>query len=91
MKQLIQIPARFLKKDDLVFDFKHRDLQKIDYVGKEDKNGNHTEIVSNMHNIHVSYGVNSASADNFYPNDQVTIMIDTDNLKISKPDNIGYR
>lgn len=91
MKQLIKIEARLLKKGDLIFDYKHRDLQIIDYVGKEDKNGNYTDITSNIDNIYVDYGIESVSADNFKPNQEVTILIDTDTIKISKPDNIGYR
>lgn len=39
MKQLIEVPARFLKPDDLVFDFKYRDLQKVEYVSFETANG----------------------------------------------------
>lgn len=84
-KQLILIDARFLKEGDLVFDYKHRDLAKVEYVGFD--RDTHRDI----ENVHVSYGAEALSADNFKPKDQVTILIDTDALEIVLPENIGYR
>lgn len=84
-KQLILIDARFLKTGDLVFDYKHRDLQKVEYVGFD------RDTHRNIENVHVSYGMESISADNFKPKDQVTILLDTDALEIVLPENIGYR
>ena len=91
MKQLIEIPARLLKPDDLIFDFKYRDFQKIKYVSFETANGRTYNGIGEIENIHVSYGEKSMSADNFPPNLKVTILIDTETLKIIEPENIGYR
>lgn len=84
-KQLILIEARFLKVGDLVFDYKHRDLVKVEYVGFD------RDTHRNIENVHVSYGIEALSADNFKPNAQVTILVDTDALEIILPENIGYR
>lgn len=90
-KQLITIKARFLKSDDLIFDYKHRDLQKIEYVSKETSNGGMYNGVGVISNIHVSYGQDCDYADNFTPDDDVMILIDTDELKIIDSKNAGIR
>lgn len=84
-KQLILIDARFLKEGDLVFDYKYRDLAKVEYIGFD------RDSHRNIENVHVSYGMEALSADNFKPNSQVTILVDTDTLGIVSPENIGYR
>lgn len=86
MKQLIEIKAKFLKSGDLIFDYKHRDLQKIEYVSLECPIGS-----TELNNIHVDYGFESMSADNFNPEQTVLILIDTDSLEIVEAENIGYR
>lgn len=93
MKQLINIKASFLKQDDLIFDLKHRDLQRVEYVFIEDINGTteSTGIMKEPHNVHVSYGEEAMSADNFRPNSTIMILIDTENIEIVEPKNIGYR
>lgn len=91
MKQLIEIPARFLREDDLIFDFKYRQLQKVDYVSFETANGGTYNGIGEIKNIHVSYGEKAMSADNFPPDLKVTILIDTDIIEIVKPENIYYR
>ena len=91
MKQLIEIPARFLREDDLIFDFKYRQLQKVDYVSFETANGGSYNGIGEIKNIHVSYGEKAMSADNFTPDLKVTILIDTDIIEIVKPENIYYR
>lgn len=91
MKQLVNITARFLKPNDLIFDFKHRDLQKVEYVAFETANGGVYNGIGELKNIHVSYGGKAMSADNFPPDLKVTILIDTDILEIIEPEYIGYR
>ena len=91
MKQLVEVPARYLKPDDLIFDFKHRDLQKVEYVAFETANGGVYTGIGELKNIHVSYGEKAMSADNFPPDLKVTILIDTDILEIIEPEYIGYR
>ena len=91
MKQLIEMPARFLKPYDLIFDFKYRQLQKVDYVSFETANGGTYNGIGEIKNIHVSYGEKAMSADNFPPDLKVTILIDTDIIEIIEPENIGYR
>lgn len=91
MKQLIEIPARFLREDDLIFDFKYRQLQKVDYISFETANGGSYNGIGEIKNIHVSYGEKAMSADNFTPDLKVTILIDTDIIEIVKPENIYYR
>ena len=93
VKQLINIKASSLRAGDLIFDYKHRDLQRIDYISKEDEIGNPTfnQVSPKVTNIHVSYGEEAASADNFKPNNEVTILIDTDELNIIEPRSMGYR
>lgn len=92
MKQLIKIQAKFLKEGDLIFDFEKRDLQKVEYVLKEDKDGHSVrETLRSVENIHVDYGEKAMSADNFKPTDEITILIDTDKLEITTPENIGYK
>lgn len=93
MKQLIEIPATFLRAGDLVFDYKHRDLQKVDYVFIEDENGTSlsTGVAGIAHTVHVSYGEEAMSADNFKPESKITILIDTEKLEVIESRNIGYR
>ncbi|WP_320034815.1 hypothetical protein [Halarcobacter sp.] len=92
MKQLIEIPAKFLKSGDLIFDFKHRDLQKVEYVFHEAKNGeNCKNTMAPVHSIHVDYGEEAMSADNFKPETILMILIDTDKLEVVEPEYIGYR
>lgn len=85
LNQLILIDARFLRAGDLIFDYKHRDLQKVEYVGFD------RDMHMDIENVHVSYGIEALSADNFKPKDQVTILVDTDALQIVLHENIGYR
>lgn len=91
MKQLIEIKARFLKSDDLIFDFKHRDLQKVDYVCFETESGGYYDGSTEMKNVHVTYGEEAMSADNFNPDTSIMILIDLTVLEIVEPENIHYR
>jgi len=93
MKQLVETDARFLQNGDLIFDFRHRDLQKIEYVACENKNGENIKhsLDTTVVNVHISYGEDAASADNFKPDEKLFILIDTEALKILKPTEIGYR
>lgn len=93
MKQLIEIPAVYLKSGDLIFDYRHRDLQRVEYVSIEDENGTNlkTGIAGDAHIVHIDYGVDAASADNFTPDCKVTILIDTEKIKEIDPKDIGYR
>lgn len=91
MKQLIEIPARFLKTGDLIFDLKHRDLQEVEYVSFETASGGTYKGIGEIKNIHVDYGEEAMSADNFPPDLTVIILIDTDTLEVIDPENIGYR
>jgi len=91
MKQLIEIKAIFLKHGDLIFDYKHRDLQKVEYVAFETENGGVYTGLNDIENIHVSYGEKSMSGDNFKPDNRVIILIDTEKLEIIEPQNIHYR
>lgn len=84
MKQLIAIPAMFLKSNDLIFDYKSRKVQKIEYVSHE-KQSERALIVSN---VHVSYGMECLVADNFKPDSEVMILIETDDIEIADPKNI---
>lgn len=77
MKQLINIPAKFLQKGDFIFDYKTRVAEEVDYVAKETEGGK-----TDIKNIFVSYGLESMVADNFSPNDEVTILVDTNDIKI---------
>ena len=85
MQQLIKIAARFLKANDLIFNYKHRDLVKVEYVEIE------RNLKYQIENVHVSYGMEAVSVDNFKPDDEITILINTENLKITEPKEIGYR
>jgi len=93
MKQLIKIPAIFLKKHDLVFDYERRDLQKVDYVSIEDEAGTNkrTGLMKAPKSVHVCYGEQAMSADNFEPYQEITIQIDNSAIPIVKSENIGYR
>lgn len=93
MKQLIEISVRHIKVGDLIFDYKHRDLQKVEYVSFENEKGQDIELSVDMklHNVHVSYGNEAMSADNFTANAKVKILVDTESLEIVDPENIGYR
>ena len=93
MKQLIKIPAIFLKQHDLIFDYERRDLQRVDYVSIEDKNGTNkrTGLMREPKNVHVSYGEEAMSADNFDPYQEVTIQIDNSVIPVVEPEHIGYR
>ena len=93
MKQLIEISPLYLKRGDLVFDYKHRDLQKVEYVSIEDENGRseHSGTMGVPHVVHVDYGEEAMSADNLSPDSKVLILIDTEKLEILEPANIGYR
>ena len=82
-KQLVEIEARHLKSEDLIFDFKTRKVQKIDYVQADNYNS-----VNASENIFVSYGIESDVADNFKPNYKVLILIDTDEIEIIEPKDI---
>ena len=84
MKQLIEIEAIHLKEGDLIFDFKSRDLTKIDYVSKESKDGGIYLGIGEIYNIQVSYGIDCDYTDNFKPNTKVLILVDTENIKIKK-------
>lgn len=89
MKQLIQIKARNLKVGDLIFDFNRRTLQKIQYITHEDKIGNSWRYSSEqVINVHIDYGEEAMSADNFEPDDDLLILINLDELKILKPEEI---
>lgn len=79
MKQLIPIQARYLKKGDLIFDFNTRIAEEIDYLGKE--LDGRTKVITN---IIIDYGIDSQKADNFKPNDEVFILIDTDSIPIKR-------
>jgi hypothetical protein len=80
MKQLIQIRARFLKSNDLIFDYKSRKAQKVEYVSHE-KASEKTPVITN---IHVSYGMDCQVADNFEPDSEVIILIETDDIEIAE-------
>ena len=93
MKQLIKIKATFLKPGDLIFDYRYRDCQKVEYISIEDEKNRpeHTQVCFVPHTVHISYGLEADSADNFSADSEVTILIDTENIKTVKPENIGYR
>lgn len=80
MKQLIEIEAIHLKKDDFIFDFKNRDATKIDYVHIEHESINGHRDLGEPYNVHISYGINCEYSDNFKPNQKVMILIDTDEI-----------
>lgn len=84
MRQLIPIRARFLKSNDLIFDYKSRKAQKVEYVSHE-KASEKTPAVTN---IHVSYGMDCQVADNFEPDSEVIILIETDDIEIAEVDSI---
>ena len=86
MKQLVEIEAIYLKKEDFIFDFKNRNLTKIDYVHIERESINGHRDLGEPYNVHVSYGVDCDYSDNFKPNEKVLILIDTDNIlkKVNK-------
>lgn len=79
MKQLIGIKAIFLKKNDLIFDYKSRKVQKVEYIS-HDRGSEKTNVIKN---IHVSYGLDCQIADNFEPHCEVMILIETDNIEIA--------
>ena len=56
-KQLIEIEARHLQSEDLIFDCKTRKIQRIDYVSCEQENGDRYCGIGKMTNIHVFYGL----------------------------------
>lgn len=87
-KQLIEIEARHLKSKDLIFDFRTRKVQRIDYVSFEKENGDRYCGIGNMTNVHVSYGMDCDVADNFSPDYKVMILIETDEIEIIAPCNI---
>ena len=87
-KQLIEIEARHLQSEDLIFDYKTRKIQKIDYVSLEKENGDRYCGIGKMTNIHVSYGLECNVADNFKPDYKVLILIDTDKIETIAPNNI---
>ena len=91
MKQLVQIQARFLKKGDLIFCFKHRNLSRIHYVTQEGQEYERTVMITELENIHVDYGQEATTSDNFHPNDYVYILLDTDTIKILKEYEVGLR
>ena len=80
MKQLIEIEAIHLKKDDFIFDFKDRDVTKIEYVHIEQESINGHRDLGEPSNVYVSYGVDCEYSDNFKPTERVLILIDTDNI-----------
>ena len=80
MKQLVEIEAIYLKKEDFIFDFKNRNLTKIDYVHIERESINGYRDLGEPYNVNVSYGVDCDYSDNFKPNEKVLILIDTDNI-----------
>jgi len=82
-KQLIEINARYLKSEDLIFNFKTRRVQKIEYVQADNYNS-----VRGPDNIFVSYGLESNVADNFKPDSKVLILIDADKIQIAEQKNI---
>lgn len=84
-KQLIEIEARFLQSDDLIFDLKTRKVQKIEYVSCEKENGEHYCGIGEIANIHISYGLECYVTDNFKPDCKVLILIDTDKIETIKP------
>lgn len=91
MKQLIDIPVEFIQVGDLILDFKTRQLQEVKLVSLEDKNGVNKIYETSIYpleNIFVDYGEDSNVADNFKIGDKVLILIDTEYLKITKPENI---
>lgn len=87
-KQLIEIQAVFLKAGDLIFDYKYRHLQKIEFVAKETADGSRHCGIGELSNIHISYGLESNVADNFQPNCKVLILVDTDELDVIDAKNI---
>ena len=87
-KQLIEIEARHLQSEDLIFDFKTRKVQRIDYVSLEKENGDSYCGVGEIANIHISYGLDCNVADNFKPDYKVLILIDTDKIETIAPNNI---
>lgn len=90
MKQLIQIEAKYLRSGDLVFDLRHRNLQKIEYVFCENKSGENVKhaLDTTVVNVHIDYGEEAHGADNFEPNSILMILINTEELKILKPNEI---
>ena len=91
MKQLIETDVEYLKEGDLIFDFKHRNFQKIISVQLEDKYGTDLRYGTSIYpveNIIIHYGEKSNVSDNFKAGNKVLILIDIDNLKITKPENI---
>lgn len=91
MKQLIKIEARHLKPNDLIFDFKTRKVQKIDYVLLETESGDrYVNGFSKLANVHVCYGLESVVADNFMPDYEVLILIDTQKIETILPQDIRY-
>ena len=87
-KQLIEIEARHLQSEDLIFDFKTRKVQRIDYVSLEKANGYSYCGIGEIANIHISYGLECNVADNFKPDYKVLILIDTDKIETVMPCNI---
>lgn len=82
-KQLIEIEARHLKSNDLIFDYETRKLQKIEYVSLEKSNGERYCGLGEMTNVHISYGLECNVSDNFKPNDKVLILIDIEKIGIA--------
>ena len=91
MKQLIEIDVEYLKEGDLIFDFKHRNLQEVISVQLEDKYGTDLRYRTSIYpveNIIIHYGEKSNVSDNLKVGNKVLILIDTEELKIIKPENI---
>lgn len=87
-KQLIEIKAIYLKSGDLIFDFKTREVQRVDYVSFEKKDGEPYFGIGEVSNVHVSYGMDCNVADNFNPDFTILILIDTELIKITQAHNI---
>ena len=87
-KQLIEIEARHLQSEDLIFDLRTRKVQKIIYVSLEKANGDRYCGIGEMTNVHIFYGPDCDVADNFNPDHKVLILIDTDKIEIASPSTI---
>lgn len=87
-KQLIGIEARHLKSEDLIFDFRTRKVQRIEYVSFEKESGDRYCGIGSMTNVHVSYGLECNVSDNFSPDYNVLILIETDDIETIAPCNI---